>query len=262
MNKSTTFTMSMISSTILGSQQVRVGAKEELSLEIAARIDELIREKAGKGEKVVLGLATGSSPLLIYAELVRRHREEGLSFANVVSFNLDEYEGLEPEHPESYWHFMQEHLFSQVDMRPEAIHLPSDRSDDVEAVASEYEKKIAAAGGLDWQLLGIGRNGHIGFNEPGSARESRTRRIILNEITRSDAAPAFAGIENVPTHAVTMGVSSILGAKEICLIAWGESKHDIVREAMSGPVTSALPASFLQDHRNVKWYLDCAAAGS
>ncbi|MDE0861544.1 MAG: glucosamine-6-phosphate deaminase [Akkermansiaceae bacterium] len=262
MNKSTTFTMFMISNKILSNQQVHVGPKEELSLEIAARIDELIREKAAKGEEVVLGLATGSSPLLVYAELVRRHREEGLSFANVVSFNLDEYEGLEPEHPESYWHFMQEHLFSHIDMRPEAIHLPSGRNDDIEAVASEYEEKIEAEGGLDWQLLGIGRNGHIGFNEPGSARESGTRRINLNEITRKDAAPAFDGIENVPTHAVTMGVSSILGAKEICLIAWGESKHDIVREAMSGPVTSALPASFLQDHSNVKWYLDCAAAGS
>jgi glucosamine-6-phosphate deaminase len=254
--------MFMVSRKIIGDQQVCVGSKDELSLEIAARVDELIREKAAKGEEVVLGLATGSSPLFIYAELVRRHREEGLSFANVVSFNLDEYEGLEPDHPESYWYFMQEHLFSHVDMRPGAIHLPSDRSDDVEAVASEYEKKIVAAGGLDWQLLGIGRNGHIGFNEPGSARDSRTRRINLNEITRKDAAPAFDGIENVPTHAVTMGVSSILGAREICLIAWGESKQEIVKEAMSGPVTSALPASFLQDHRNVKWYLDCAAAGS
>ncbi|MDA7629377.1 glucosamine-6-phosphate deaminase [Akkermansiaceae bacterium] len=252
--------MSMVSGKIRGKANVRVGDKEALAREIVAEVDALIRLRASEGREVVLGLATGSSPLPIYAEMVRRHREEGLSFANVVSFNLDEYEGLEPSHPESYGHFMQEHLFGHVDMRREAIHMP-DGNGDAEKIAADYEGKMEAAGGIDWQLLGIGRNGHIGFNEPGSSRESRTRRIELNEITRQDAAPAFGGIQNVPTHAVTMGVRSILAARQICLLAWGESKREIVHEAMSGKVTSALPATFLQDHASVKWYLDFAAAG-
>ncbi len=251
----------MISDKILGEFHLRVGKKDSLAGEIAAGVDSLIRRHAAEGKEVVLGFATGSSPLPIYAELVRRHQEEGLSFANVVSFNLDEYEGLAPGHPKSYWNFMQEHLFQHVDMRPEAIYLPSGL-DDGEETARDYEEKMAEAGGIDWQLLGIGRNGHIGFNEPGSTRESRTRRIELNEMTRRDAAPGFGGIENVPTHAVTMGVSSILAAKQIVLIAWGESKREIVKQAISGKVTSELPATFLQDHGNVKWYLDHAAAGS
>lgn len=229
---------------------------------VADGLEDLIRARAAEGREAVLGLATGATPIPLYEELVRRHREEGLSFANVVSFNLDEYEGLDREHPESYWHFMQENLFKHVDIRPEAAHLPPGlyAAGEDEAACAEYEEKIRQAGGLDWQLLGIGRTGHIGFNEPGAGAETRTRRVELAEVTRQDAAPAFGGIEKVPEFALTMGVATILEARQIVMVAWGEKKREILERAFRGEVSAVVPASFLQNHPNVHLILDTEAA--
>lgn len=237
---------------------------ESASTELAAKVAELIRSKALVGSQAVLGLATGSSPLAFYRELVRLHRHEGLSFANVVTFNLDEYLGLAAADPQSYRRFMTEHLFRHVDAVPGNLHVPDGTvaREDIPAYCTRYEELIREAGGLDFQLLGIGRTGHIGFNEPGSGKESRTRLIELDERTREDAAPAFGGLANVPRHAITMGCGTILEAREIALIAWGENKAEIVREAMCGPVTADLPASLLQQHENTTFYLDAGAASA
>ncbi len=211
---------------------------------------------------MVLGLATGSTPLPFYRELIRLHRDEGLSFANVTTFNLDEYLGLPPEHAESYRTFMHRNLFDHIDVPAGNVNLPSGMVEEAEIPAhcAAYEARIHAAGGLDFQLLGIGRTGHIGFNEPGSPKNSRTRRIHLDEITRQDAAPAFGGLEHVPTHAITMGCGTILEARRIVLLAWGEKKAPIVREALRGPVTDQVSASFLQEHPDATFYLDRGAA--
>lgn len=224
----------------------------------------LIRTRAAEGLQTVLGLATGNTPLPFYKELIRLHREEGLSFATVVTFNLDEYLGLEREHPESYWTFMHRNLFDHIDIDDANVNLPSGTVAEAEIPAhcAAYEEKIRAAGGLDFQLLGIGRTGHIGFNEPGSPKTSRTRRIELDPITRQDAAPAFGGLENVPTHAITMGCGTILEARRIVLLAWGEKKADIVREAVCGPISDQVSASFLQEHPNAAFYLDRGAASA
>lgn len=234
----------------------------EAAKAVANEIATLIRERQSAGKTAVLGLATGSTPLPLYAELIRLHKEEGLSFQNVVSFNLDEYQGLERSHPESYWHFMHHNLFNHIDIKAENINLPSGTiaAGEVEAHCAAYEAKIQAAGGLDYQILGIGRTGHIGFNEPGSPKESRTRAIHLDEITRQDAAPSFNGIEHVPTSALTMGCGTILEAKRIALMAWGEKKADIVKQAISGPINDIVSASFLQTHPNACYFLDEAAA--
>ena len=186
---------------------------------------------------------------------MRRHREEGLSFGEVTSFNLDEYEGLERDHPESYWHFMQENLFEHVDMGAGGVHLPGPGGGTGEN-AEDFEEKLRQAGGLEWQLLGIGRTGHIGFNEPGSGRETRTRRVELAPVTREDAALAFGGLENVPEYAVSMGVGTILEARRIVMMAWGDRKTEIVERALCGEVGPDVPASFLQDHGNVRIVLD------
>lgn len=179
---------------------------------LAGEVAELIRTRAAEGKNVVLGLATGATPLPFYAELVRMHKEEGLSFANVISFNLDEYSGLDRDHPESYWYFMHTNLFNHIDIKPENINLPSGtvKDDEIAAHCAAYEQKIKDCGGIDLQILGIGRTGHIGFNEPGSDDTTVTRQVHLDELTRSDAAPAFGGIENVPTTAITMGVATIM----------------------------------------------------
>jgi len=230
---------------------------------VAREIAELIRERAAQNRKAVLGLATGSTPIFVYQELARMHREEGLSFRNVVSFNLDEYYPLTPDHPRSYHRFMREHLFDHVDMDPAQIHIPDGTIPRAEASAycAHYEKQIADAGGLDLQLLGIGRTGHIGFNEPGSSRRSITRLIHLDRVTRLDAIKDFQSEELVPHNAITMGVKSILQARRIVLMAFGEHKSAIVARSVEGEISADVPATYLQDHDNCLMVLDQAAAG-
>ena len=235
---------------------------KDVSATVAREIADLIRAKARAGEKCVLGLATGSTPTGVYDELVRLHREEGLSFKNVVTFNLDEYWPMQPADLQSYHRFMREHLFDRVDVDPAHTHIPDGLAteDDVRAMCERYEREIKAAGGIDLQILGIGRTGHIGFNEPGSSRTSRTRLITLDRVTRKDAASDFFGEENVPTRAVTMGVGTILEAKRVVMIAFGEGKAPVVARAIEGAVTNSIAASFLQEHANAQVYLDLAAA--
>ncbi len=230
---------------------------------VAREMADLIRQRQADGKNAVLGLATGSTPLRLYRELIRLHREEGLSFRNVVTFNLDEYYPIEPSHKESYFRFMNEQLFEHIDIDPANVHIPSGtvRRKDVYASCQEYEQRIRDAGGIDIQILGIGRSGHIGFNEPGSSRDSRTRMITLDRITRQDAAKNFLGEANVPNYAITMGVATILEARRIFLMAWGEGKAEVVQKAVEGPVTSAVSASFLQEHPDATMLLDEAAAG-
>lgn len=235
---------------------------EDAVAKLAAETAELIRNNDAAGKQTVLGLATGSTPIRYYQELIRLHREEELSFQNVVTFNLDEYAGLPREHPESYWYFMHHNLFDHININPENIHLPSGTVDeaDIPAHCTDYEQAIVDAGGIDLQILGIGRTGHIGFNEPGSPKDSLTRAIHLDNITREDAAPAFDGIKNVPTSAITMGCGTILAARRLVLMAWGEGKAPIVKEAAQGEVSDQVSASFLQEHANAAFYLDEAAA--
>ncbi|MEQ1747808.1 MAG: glucosamine-6-phosphate deaminase [Prosthecobacter sp.] len=229
---------------------------------LAAEVRELITSRAKEGRNAVLGLATGSTPLPFYRELIRLHREEGLSFANVVSFNLDEYCGLAVDHPESYARFMSDQLFDHIDLPKQNIHIPSGAvpGDLIFAHCRNYEEMIQAAGGIDIQILGIGRTGHIGFNEPGSSRDCRTRRITLDRVTRQDAAADFRGEENVPRFAITMGVGTILNARKIVLMAWGDNKAEIVQKAVEGQVTDAISASFLQEHQDARFFIDASAS--
>ncbi|MEX0686339.1 MAG: glucosamine-6-phosphate deaminase [Balneolales bacterium] len=230
---------------------------------VADIIADLIRDRNQTGGNVVLGLATGSTPTRVYDELVKIHREEGLSFKNVVTFNLDEYYPIQPDSLQSYVRFMNEHLFDHIDIDPENINIPDgtiDRSEVFE-YCRQYEQKISEAGGIDIQLLGIGRTGHIGFNEPGSTKDSKTRLITLDKITRLDAANDFFGEENVPRRAITMGVGTILKAKKIYLMAWGDGKAPIVSKTVEGTITDNVPATFLQNHQNADIILD-EAAGS
>ncbi|MBX6332587.1 MAG: glucosamine-6-phosphate deaminase [Gemmatimonadaceae bacterium] len=229
---------------------------------VADRIAELIRQRNEAGRPTVLGLATGSTPIGVYRELIRRHTEEGLSFARVVTFNLDEYYPMDPKSIHSYHRFMWENLFSAIDIDPANVHIP--RGDiPREAIAAEaraYEDAIRAAGGIDIQILGIGKTGHIGFNEPGSGIDSRTRVVTLDLVTRKDAAADFFGEENVPREAITMGIATILEAREILILATGEHKADIVHRAVEGEVDHEVPATFLQRHPNTTFYVDRAAA--
>ncbi|MDQ3277259.1 MAG: glucosamine-6-phosphate deaminase [Bacteroidota bacterium] len=236
----------------------------EASRAVATEIAELIRTKHRNGKYAVLGLATGSTPKRVYAELVRMHREEGLSFQNVVCFNLDEYYPLQPDALQSYHRFMEEALFRHIDINPEHCFIPEGNTPQelVKLYSEQYEEKIETFGGIDLQLLGIGRNGHIGFNEPGSHLGSATRLITLDPITRSDAAAEFGGLANVPRKAITMGVGTIMKAKRVVLLAWGEQKAGIVQQAIEGPVTEFVPASYLQGHKNVLFILDETAAAS
>ncbi len=236
----------------------------EASRVVAQEVAALIRARQREGRPVVLGLATGSTPLSFYGELIRLRREDGLSFANVITFNLDEYYGLTADHPQSYHHFMRVHLFDHIDLPATAIHLPDGMvpKAELDAHCRDYEEKIRAAGGIDFQILGIGRTGHIGFNEPGSARRSRTRQVTLDPLTRRDAAGDFGGEEHTPHYAITMGVRTIMDARRIVLMAWGEHKADIVREAIEGPVTAHVTASFLQEHDHCTFVLDATAAGA
>jgi glucosamine-6-phosphate deaminase len=229
---------------------------------VADEIAGLIKNKQRIGETTVLGLATGATPRKVYSALIRLHNEEGLSFKDVVCFNLDEYCPLSPDAIQSYKRFMDENLFNFIDIKKENCFIPQGNipQDLIKQHCLQYEEKIASFGGLDFQLLGIGRNGHIGFNEPGSHVASATRVITLDHLTRFDAAYEFGGLANVPRKAITMGVGTIMKAKRIVLLAWGERKANIIKQAVEGPVTEFVPASYLQGHQNVAFVLDESAA--
>jgi glucosamine-6-phosphate deaminase len=234
----------------------------EGSKHVARSIALTIRQKQQEGEHVVLGLATGSSPIQVYQELVRMHREEGLSFSNVITFNLDEYFPMRPDAQQSYVRFMREYLFDHIDIKPENINIPDGTIpiEKVDEYCSGYDKKIEALGGIDIQLLGIGRTGHIGFNEPGSWDSSETRMVRLDAITRRDALKDFSSEEDVPYRAITMGIKTILKARAVHLLGWGQHKATVLKKAIEGPITAVLPASFLQKHPNVRFHLDVGAA--
>jgi glucosamine-6-phosphate deaminase len=234
----------------------------EASKHVARSVALAIRQKQQEGETIVLGLATGSTPIKVYEELVRMHKEEGLSFSNVVTFNLDEYYPMTREARQSYWRFMHDFLFDHVDIPKENIHIPDGTvpMEKVSDFCEWYEKMIELSGGIDIQLLGIGRTGHIGFNEPGAWDTSATRMVRLDYLTRHDAIKDFLSEEDVPYRAITMGVGSILKARTVYLMAWGHHKAHILREAIEGEISSYVPASFLQKHPNVKVILDKSAA--
>lgn len=228
---------------------------------VAAEIAKLIREKAAANQPCVLGMATGGTPIDLYAELVRMHREEGLSFKNVITFNLDEYYPIEKNAYQSYWSFMHRHLFDHVDIDPSNIHIPNGSwpKDEIKKYCAEYESKMEKAGGVDLQILGIGLNGHIGFNEPGSSIYSRTRLVNLQNTTRIANTYEFENISKVPRLAITMGIGNILKAKRIILMGWGQ-KAAIIARAVEGDVTEQIPASILQQHEDCTFVIDEAAA--
>ncbi len=234
----------------------------EASKAIAREIADLIRTKAKSEANCVLGLATGSTPTGVYDELVRLHREEGLSFKNVITFNLDEYYPMQADALQSYVRFMREYLFDHVDILPGNVNIPDGtiEKNEVRDYCRAYEQKIADAGGLDLQILGIGRTGHIGFNEPGSGPNSTTRLISLDHITRKDAASDFFGEEYVPFKAITMGIKTIMEAKRIILMAWGEGKAQIIKKSVEGEISDSVPATYLQNHSNTQFILDTASA--
>lgn len=231
------------------------------SIYTARSIALAMRQKQQEGEQIVLGLSTGSSPIKVYAELVRLHKEEGLSFANVITFNLDEYYPIAPDAQQSYVRFMHEVLFDHIDIPKENINIPDGTVpiNKVEEYCRQYENKIDAAGGIDIQLLGIGRTGHIGFNEPGSLEVSKTRMVRLDSLTREDAARDFYDKE-VPYRAITMGIDTIMKARTIYLLAWGSHKASVISKAVEGRITPEVPATFLQKHANTKVIIDKAAA--
>ncbi len=230
---------------------------------VALMIESLIRQNNSAGRPTVLGLPTGSTPVGLYRELIRLHREAGLDFSRVVTFNLDEYFPMQPDDAQSYRRWMKETFFDHVNIPPQNVNVPDGTIDteDAEDYCVRYEQKIRRAGGIDLQVLGIGRSGHIGFNEPGSTRHSRTRLVTLDPVTRRDAASSFYGEENVPHQALTMGVGTILDARKVVLLAFGEHKAFIVHKAVEGPVTESVTASFLRQHPDAVFLLDQAAAG-
>ncbi|PKQ44408.1 glucosamine-6-phosphate deaminase [Confluentibacter flavum] len=232
------------------------------SKSVAKEIADLIRVKQAQKQPCILGLATGSSPKGLYSELVRLHKEEGLSFKNVVSFNLDEYYPMEPDSINSYVRFMKEQLFNHVDILTENYYIPNGKlsKEDIADYCSNYEAKIEALGGIDLQILGIGGNGHIGFNESGSLQNSKTRLVALDHVTRVAASNDFSGLEKTPRTAITLGVKKIMEAKRVILMAWGEGKSHIIKASTEGPVTSQVPASFLQEHNNATFVLDQSSA--
>jgi glucosamine-6-phosphate deaminase len=232
------------------------------SVNVAHRIADLIRGKQEKKQQAVLGLATGVTPIAVYAELVRLHKEENLSFYNVITFNLDEYYPMQPNAAQSYVTFMNDNLFSHIDIPKENINIPDGTltQEDIPAFCLNYERKIGELGGLDIQILGIGRTGHIGFNEPGSAPNSGTRLVTLDDLTRRDAARDFGGKSFVPTKAITMGIGTIFKAREIILMAWNKKKAPIIKKAVEGEISSDVPATYLQLSEHVEFILDKDAA--
>ena len=223
---------------------------------------DIIRARNDAGKNAVLGLATGSTPIGIYRELIRMHHDEKLEFSSVVTFNLDEYYGVEPDDIHSYHRYMWENLFAHINIPRENVHIPRGDvpRDEIDAECARYEQAIRDAGGIDLQLLGIGKTGHVGFNEPGSGADSRTRLVTLDTITRRDAAADFFGEDNVPTEAVTMGVATILAAREIALVATGEHKAAIVKRAVEGEPSPDVAATYLQEHPDATFYVDPAAS--
>lgn len=236
--------------------------KLEASAYVAREIANIISSNNDLGKNTVLGLATGSSPIEMYKELIRIHKEEGLSFKNVITFNLDEYYPMNHGSDKSYHYFMDDKLFNHIDIDKANIHVPTGElpEGEVAGFCADYEAKIDAAGGLDVQVLGIGRTGHIGFNEPGSEKDSLTRMVILNQVTIADAAGDFGGEEFVPKKAVTMGVASVFKAKKVFLMAWGDKKAQIVKESLTQEITDQVPATYLQEHNDVEYVLDKGAA--
>lgn len=232
------------------------------SKHVAKLIASHMRQKQQEGEYTILGLATGSTPVKVYDELIRMHQKEGLSFKNVITFNLDEYYPMTKDDDQSYWKFMHDHLFDHIDIDPKNIHIPDGEIpiEQVEEYCRSYEEKIAALGGIDIQLLGIGRTGHIGFNEPGSWDSSRTRLVKLDHLTRQDATKSFITKENVPYRAITMGIATIMKAKAIYLMAFGQSKAEVIAQTMEGEITASCPATYLQNHSNTLFLLDPPAA--
>ncbi|HEY1376079.1 MAG TPA: glucosamine-6-phosphate deaminase, partial [Gemmataceae bacterium] len=230
---------------------------------LALLVESLIRQNNSAGRPTVLGLPTGSTPVGLYRELIRLHKEDGLDFSRVVTFNLDEYYPMPKDDPHSYNRWMWETFFDHVNIARQNVHIPDGTvpPDQVEEYCQSYELKIRRAGGIDLQVLGIGRTGHIGFNEPGSTRTSRTRPVTLDPVTRRDAASGFFGEENVPQQAITMGVGTILEARKVVIMAFGEHKAATVQKAVEGDVTDAVAASFLQNHPDATFLLDAAAAG-
>jgi glucosamine-6-phosphate deaminase len=230
---------------------------------VALMIESLIRQNNSAGRPTVLGLPTGSTPVGMYRELIRLHNEQGLDFSRVITFNLDEYFPMAGDDPHSYRLWMFETFFEHVNIPRQNIHIPDGtiRPEEAEDFCLRYEQKIRRAGGIDLQVLGIGRTGHIGFNEPGSTRHSRTRQVTLDPVTRRDAASGFFGEDNVPQQALTMGVGTILDARKVVLLAFGEHKAKIVQKAVEGSVSDSVTASFLQQHPDATFILDHAAAG-
>ena len=225
---------------------------EQIGKEAASIIVDRLRKKPN----LVLGLATGSTPLGLYKELIRLHKKEGLDFSKVITFNLDEYVGLPPTHKQSYNYFMLQNLFKHLNIPPSSIHLPDGLADDIDHFCEWYEKEMEEAGGIDLQILGIGANGHIAFNEPGSSLGSRTRVKTLTEKTRKDNARYFKNLDDVPKYAITMGVGTIMDAKELLLLASGDGKANAIRSAAEGPLTSQCPASIIQLHRKTVVIVD------
>jgi len=255
--------MNKVTIDILLTNNIHICATAEAaSIKVARVIADEIIKKRSLGQQLVLGLATGNTPKMVYQELVRMHREEGLSFQNVISFNLDEYYPLKETHPLSYHSFMNQHLFDHIDIAQSNIHLPYGEWDVARLgdYCKAYDQKIKQHGGIDLQLLGIGRNGHIGFNAPGSAFDSCTRLIDLHSTTRADAAADFEGLEKVPLQAVTMGIQSITQAKKIILLALGSRKADIIQKALREEVSAQIPATFLRTLPQVTYILDKEAA--
>jgi glucosamine-6-phosphate deaminase len=239
--------------------EVLIFDKDANASRYAARMfSNLIREKPA----AVLGLATGSTPCRLYEELCRQHEEEGLDFSEATSFNLDEYVGLDGEHASSYRYFMQQALFGHVNFQPSRVHLPNGMSDDVRATCADYERSINAAGGIDLQVLGLGSDGHIGFNEPSSSLTSRTRIKTLTRKTREDNARFFDSADEVPRHCITMGIGTIMEARQIVLLAFGKQKAAAVQQVVEGPISAMWPATILQMHPSAVILLDEAAAAS
>ncbi len=235
---------------------------EQASVYAANQIADLILRQQKQGKRAVLGLATGNTPKRVYQELVRLHKNESLSFHNVISFNLDEYYPIGTEDSQSYTYFMRQYLFSHIDIKSHNIHIPHTdcAPDGILQYCKDYEDKIASFGGLDLQLLGIGRNGHIGFNEPGSNFDSVTRLVNLHSLTREDAQADFGNIENVPYQAISIGIQTIIQAKKILLLALGDRKSEIISKALRGEISTQIPASILQTLSQVEYILDRDAA--
>lgn len=228
---------------------------DDLSQEAARLVADRLRRKPN----LVLGLATGSTPLGLYKALIEKHRTEGLDFSKATTFNLDEYIGLPPSHDQSYHHFMQRSFFEHVNLDPRYTHVPDGMANDIEAQCEWYEQRIREFGGIDLQILGIGANGHIAFNEPGSSLGSRTRIKTLTERTVNDNARFFDSMDEVPRYAITMGIGTIMEARELLILASGESKADAVKAAVEGPITAMCPASICQMHRRAYFIIDEAA---